>query len=155
MRFDLPSLRSVFQPSRKTRANIDDIFDDFFSGPEHQLPYSLLSRKVQDFYPQLDVSETNDYYRLDLDLAGVDKKNIDIKIDNNVLTIKGKKDLDKEHQDSNFYTRERFHGDFQRSLSLPAGVDTDSVDADFKDGVLRIKLPKTGVPSSKTITINS
>jgi hypothetical protein len=59
MRFDLPSLRSVFQPSRKTRANIDDIFDDFCSGPEHQFPYSLLSRKVQDFYPQLDASETN------------------------------------------------------------------------------------------------
>ena len=153
MSFDLPSLRSMFQPSRRT--NIDNMFEDFFNKFEHQTPQSLLSKREQGFYPQLDISETNSNYFLELDLPGVNKKDVSIKVDNNILTIKGKKELNKERKDNNFYTRERFYGDFQRSLSLPAGVDTDAIDADFKDGVLLIKISKVNTTNSKIIDIKS
>jgi len=129
------------------------MFDDFFNNFENQSPRSLLSRNEQDVYPQLDVSETNSHYCLELDLPGIDKKDVDIKVDNNILTIKGTKELDKENKDNNFYTRERFYGDFQRSLDLPANVNIDTIAADFKDGVLTIKIPKTEISSAKTIDI--
>ena len=155
MTFDLPSLRSFFNPSRRSSTDVDLMFDDFFNNFENQFRHSLLSRKEQEFCPQLDVSETNSHYCLELDLPGVDKKDVDIKVDNNILTIKGKKELDEEHKGSNYYSRERFYGDFRRSMSLPSGVNTDKIDADFKNGVLKIKLPKTEVSSTKTIDIKS
>ena len=67
--------------------------------------------------------------------------------------VKGNKESEEEHKGSNFYTRERFCGEFKRSLSLPQGSDTDKVDAEFKDGVLTLKISKGEVASSKTIKI--
>jgi len=69
------------------------------------------------------------------------------------LTVKGKKQFDKEHKDNNFYTRERFYGDFQRSVNLPADANTDQVDTNFKDGVLQITVPKDANSHVKSIEI--
>ena len=139
---------------RTTKTNIDTLMDDFFNF-SNQFPRSLLTREEQDFYPQLDISEANSHYCLEIDLPGVSKKDVDIKVDNNIITIKGKKELNKEHKDSNFYTRERFCGNFQRSLSLQLGINADKIDATFKDGVLTIKAPKTDISNTKTIEIKS
>lgn len=154
MTFNLPNLRSVFQPTKDRRTNIDTLMDDFFNFG-NQFPRALLTREEQDFYPQLDISETNSHYCLEVDLPGVSKENLDIKVDDNVITIKGKKELNKEYKDNNFYTRERFSGNFQRSLFLPLSVKADKIDATFKDGVLTIKAPKTDVSHTKTIEIKS
>lgn len=153
MAFDLPSLRSVFHPSRRSSTAIDNMFDDFFSNFENQFRNSLLSRNETDFYPLLDVSETNSHYTVELDIPGVKKEDININVDNNILTIRGKKEMDKDHKDSNYYSRERFYGDFTRSMTLPSGVDTDKIDADFNNGVLIIKMPKDKATSTKTIEI--
>lgn len=101
----------------------------------------------------LDVSETNSHYTIELDIPGVKKDDINISVDNNVLTIKGKKEIDKERKDSNYYSRERFYGDFKRSMSLPSGVKTDKIEASFKNGVLTIQMPKEKSSSVKTIDI--
>ncbi|MDP5021306.1 MAG: Hsp20/alpha crystallin family protein, partial [Rickettsiaceae bacterium] len=97
--------------------------------------------------------ETNSNYHIALDLPGVNKKDIDVKIDNNILTIKGKKQFDKEHKDNNFYTRERFYSDFQRSINLPSDADTEKVETSFKDGVLQIMVSKSTDSHVKSIEI--
>lgn len=153
MAFDLPSLRSVFSPSRRSSTDIDNMLDDFFNNFENQFRRSLLSRNETDFYPLLDVSETNSHYTVELDIPGVKKEDININVDNNILTIRGKKEMDKDHKDSNYYSRERFYGDFTRSMTLPSGVNTDKIDADFNNGVLIIKMPKNKATSTKTIEI--
>lgn len=153
MAFDLPSLRSVFSPSRRSSTDIDNMLDDFFNNFENQFRRSLLSRNEIDFYPLLDVSETNSHYTVELDIPGVKKEDININVDNNILTIRGKKEMDKDHKDSNYYSRERFYGDFTRSMALPSGVNTDKIDADFNNGVLTIKMPKNKATSTKTIEI--
>jgi HSP20 family protein len=153
MAFDLPSLRSVFSPSRRSSTDIDNMFDGFFNNFENQFRRSLLSRNEIDFYPLLDVSETDSYYTVDLDIPGVKKEDINVNVDNNILTIRGKKEMDKERKDSNYYSRERFYGDFRRSMALPSGVNTDKIDADFNNGVLTIKMPKDKATSAKTIEI--
>jgi len=154
MTFNLPSLKSAFRPTRGARADIDNLIDDFFN-LSNRLPRSLLTNEVQDFYPQLDISDTNSDYCLEMDLPGVKKEDVDIKVDNNIITIKGKKVLDTERKDDNFYSRERFYGNFQRSLTLPLGIKADKIDATFKDGVLTIKAPKTDVSSTKTVEIKN
>lgn len=155
MTFDVPSLRSVFQSPKRVSSDINHIFDDFFNGFDSQLPRTLMPGEKRALFPQLDVSETSSHYCLELDLPGVNKKDVDIKIDNNILTIKGKKESSKEDKDGNFHARERFCGAFQRSLGLPASVDHDAIYAHFKDGVLRINIPKTEASSAKTIDIKS
>lgn len=108
MAFNLPSLRSVFHPLRRSDADIDYIFNDLFDSFENQFKRSFLTKNEQDFSPLLDVSETNSHYTVELDIPGVKKDDINISVDNNVLTIKGKKEMDKERKDSNYYSRERF-----------------------------------------------
>ena len=153
MTFNFPSLRSL-SPTRTTRTKVENLMDDFFNFSS-QFPQSLLTKEEQDFYPQLDISDANSHYRLEMDLPGVKKEDVDIKVDNNIITIKGKKEINKEQKDTNFYSRERFCGNFQRSLALPLGIKADKIQATFKDGVLTIDAPKTDVSSTKTVEIKS
>ncbi|RHZ66345.1 Hsp20/alpha crystallin family protein [Aspergillus thermomutatus] len=108
-------------------------------------------------YPRFDVRETKDYYHLDGELPGVDKKDIDIELGNdNTLTIKGHSERESTSKDPNqsWWYSERSVGEFRRSFSLPGSVDRDRIDATLKDGVLSITVPKTGGPSgSKRIDI--
>ena len=150
MTFNLPNLRSVFQPTTNPRGDINTLLDDF----ERRIPYFSSPSKEPSFCPQLDISETNSKYNISLDLPGVSKKDIDLKVDNNIMTIKGKKEFNKEHKDNNFYTRERFYGDFHRSVNLPSDADTDKINTNFKDGVLQINVPKSSNSRVKSIEIN-
>jgi HSP20 family protein len=153
MTFDLASLGSITQLTTNNRENTGRTLDDFFYDLERRVPYFSSPNREPRFYPQLDVSETNSNYHISLDLPGVNKKDIDVKIDNNILTIKGKKEFDKDHKDNNFYTRERFYGDFQRSINLPSDADTDKVETSFKDGVLQIMVSKSTDSHVKSIEI--
>ena len=74
MAFNLPSLRSVFHPSRRSDADIDYIFNDFFDSFENQFKRSFLTKNEQDFFSLLDVSETNSNYTVELDIPGVKKE---------------------------------------------------------------------------------
>lgn len=82
--------------------------------------------------------------RLELtaELPGIDEKNVDVKVANGGLTIKGEKQQKKEEKKKDYYLRERNYGPFERSFQVPAGVDTDKIDAKFKKGVLTVMLPK-------------
>ncbi|TIO80260.1 MAG: Hsp20/alpha crystallin family protein [Mesorhizobium sp.] len=105
----------------------------------------------------MDLVEKANAYEITAELPGIDEKNIEIKLANNVLTIKGEKNEEKEEKEKDYYLSERRYGSFQRSFQLPEGVDADKIDASFAKGVLTVKLPKTAEArkAEKKITVKA
>ena len=90
----------------------------------------------------MDVCEREKEYEITAELPGMDTSNIDVKLANGVLTIKGEKKEEKEEKEKDYYLSERRFGSFQRSFQLPEGIDEDKIQASFEKGVLTIKFPK-------------
>ncbi|MFO8112284.1 MAG: Hsp20/alpha crystallin family protein [Desulfosalsimonadaceae bacterium] len=105
--------------------------------------------------PRVDITESRRNVTVKAEIPGVDKKDIDISIDNNVLRIKGEKHQEKEEKDENYYRMESGYGFFSRTIELPAPVDPDSVDAKYKRGVLTVRMKKTKESQSRKIQIQS
>jgi len=84
----------------------------------------------------------------------MNQNNIDVKLENNILTIKGKKVIENEDKEKHYYIRERTYGEFQRSISLPTNINEDKIEANFKDGVLAVKIPKKNDKNIKKVSIN-
>jgi HSP20 family protein len=82
-------------------------------------------------------------YEISAELPGIDENNVEIKLANNTLTIKGEKNEEKEDRQKDYYMSERRYGSFRRTFALPDGIDTDKIEANFVKGVLTVKLPKT------------
>jgi HSP20 family protein len=93
--------------------------------------------------PALDLSETDTAIDFRMDLPGITAKDIDIQVNGNVLTVSGERKEEKEEKGKTFYRVERHSGNFSRSVRLPCAVTETAVAAEYKDGVLTIKLPKT------------
>ncbi len=92
--------------------------------------------------PTVDVYEDPNGIVLEADLPGLKPGEFELAIENNVLTLKGERKLEKKTEEGNFHRVERSYGNFTRSFTLPATVDVNSVGADFKDGVLKVTLPR-------------
>ena len=127
------------------------IFDDAFRG----------NRGTQDEWalggswaPSVDIFEHNGNLVLKAELPGVDAKDVDVRVENNVLTLRGERKLDHEVKQENYHRVERSYGSFSRSFTLPNVVDTDKIKAEFKDGVLQLVLPKKEEAKPKQISIN-
>jgi HSP20 family protein len=101
----------------------------------------------------VDITETNGEILVKAELPGMTKEDVDIEIEGNVLTLKGEKKEEKEETEKEHYLYECIYGAFQRSFTLPTAVKEDQVKAEFKEGVLRITLPKSGEPRGKKIQI--
>ena len=93
-------------------------------------------------FPALDVTEADDALEVTAELPGVNKEDVDISIVNGMLMIKGEKKSEKEDKQENAYMLERSYGAFSRSIPLPFELGTSDVDASFKDGVLKIRIPR-------------
>ena len=107
-----------------------------------------------DWSPSVDVEEDEDKYVIKADLPGVDKKDIDVKLENGVISIRGEKKTEKETgKGTKRHRTERFHGTFARSFTLPDAVMEDKVDASYKDGVLLLTIPKSEEVKPKSIDI--
>lgn len=107
-----------------------------------------------DWSPSVDVEEEEDKYVIKADLPGVDKKDIDVKLENGVISIRGEKKTEKETgKGTKRHRTERFHGTFARSFTLPDAVMEDKVDASYKDGVLLLTIPKSEEVKPKSIDI--
>ena len=104
--------------------------------------------------PAVDVYESNGNIVLKAELPGVDKKDISVDVKGRVLTLKGERSSDKEVKEENFYRKESFSGTFQRTFTLPMEVDPEKIKAEYKDGVLKIEVPKPEAEKPKQITIN-
>lgn len=107
-----------------------------------------------DWSPSVDIEEQDENYVIKADLPGVDKKDIEVKLDNGVLSIRGEKQTEKETgKGTKKHRTERFHGSFARSFTLPDAVKADKVDAAYKDGVLSLTIPKEEESKPKSIEI--
>ncbi|GAQ25256.1 MULTISPECIES: Hsp20/alpha crystallin family protein [Tepidanaerobacter] len=103
---------------------------------------------------RVDVKETDKEYIVEADLPGCDKNNINVSYDDGVLTIAASYEETAEEKDKNYIRRERRRGNFSRSLSIPEDVKADEIKASFKDGVLKVTLPKSGVAKLSGKVIN-
>lgn len=110
-----------------------------------------------DFTPKMDVSETDKEITIEMELPGLKPEDVDITLERGVLNISGEKQAEKEEKGRRFYRVERSYGSFYRSIPLPSEVEEDKIDATFKHGVLKVKLPKTQAAQaqSKRITIKA
>ena len=131
---------------------IERVFDEF----TRSLPaLSTFSRQGISF--KVDVSETDKAVEVKAEIPGVDAKDIDVQLRDNILTIRGEKKEEKEETKKNYHVSERTYGSFLRSFTLPTEVDDTKVDAKFVNGTLTVVLPKapSAKTSSKTISIKS
>ena len=117
--------------------NVDLMINSIFHDNFEQIDNSFDSWK-----PLADIKENDNYYNIIADIPGFSKKDIEIKVNNSILTIAGEKKNDTKNDGEKFYHRERNLGRFFRSFSLPDTVDEERVDASFKDGVLTVTLHK-------------
>jgi len=134
----------------RIRREIDEMFDPtasrFFS-PDR----GIFDREVS---PALDVVERENDFLVSVDLPGVDEKDLDITVANNVLTLKGEKKDSRESKEGKVYRKESWEGSFQRTVSLPAGISVDKISARMHDGVLEVTVPKTEEAKPRQITVN-
>jgi len=106
------------------------------------------------FAPPVDIYEDEHNITLKLEAPGIDEKDIDVRIDNNTLTVHGERKIEKEEKEENFRRVERQYGSFTRSFTLPSSVDVSQVSADYVQGVLNIKLAKKAEAKPKQIKVN-
>jgi len=134
-------------PLMSLQHEINRAFDDFWSRFER--PFDSTHGFLTTAQPRVDISDTDNEVEISVELPGLDEKDIDVTLTDDVLTIRGEKKAEKEEKRSGYYMSERTYGAFHRSIPLPAGVDSSKADARFKKGVLTIQMPKTPEAKSK------
>ena len=106
------------------------------------------------FAPPVDVYEDEHNVTLKIEVPGIDEKDIDVRIENNTLTVHGERKFEKEEKEENYRRVERQYGSFTRTFTLPSTVNHDNVQADYDKGVLKIKLAKKAEAKPKQIKVN-
>lgn len=129
---------------------INRIFDDAF----------VRSRDAEDdinlcaWRPAVDIFDNEENIIINAELPGVEKKDVSVELKDNIITIKGERVIDKEVKEESYFRKERCFGTFQRAFTLPDAVSSDKVKAVFKDGVLRVEIPKPEEKKPKQISVN-
>ena len=121
--------------------------DSFAEGREEALT-------TTGFAPAVDVYEDEHNVTLKIEVPGIDEKDIDVRIENNVLTVHGERKFEKEEKEENYRRIERQYGSFTRSFTLPNTVDSEKVNANYEKGVLKITLDKKAEAKPKQIKVN-
>ena len=104
--------------------------------------------------PAVDIFETENEIIVQAELPGVERKDVSLQLEHNVLTLKGERRFEKETKQENYHRIERAYGGFSRAFSIPAIVDDEKIHADYKDGILKILLPKKDQVKAKQIKIS-
>jgi HSP20 family protein len=143
---------SLWQPFESLRQEMDRVFEDFTRG-FGRFP---LSRNLFDVEPMLryessvglsapavDVVEKATEFQITAELPGLDEKDIEVNVADDVLSIRGEKKEEREEKAKNYHLSERRYGSFQRTFQLPSGIDAEKIAASFQKGVLTVTLPKT------------
>jgi len=105
-------------------------------------------QNMVDFRPKVNTRETEDNYHIEVELAGVKKENVDIKVDGNLLTISGERNIRDDVKDEDYHKVESKYGLFSRSFTLPEKVDIGNIQAEFENGMLEVTIPKLKVDTS-------
>ena len=138
-----------FATAPSVNSRLNRMFDDFFSnsGP-------LLSNTAKNWSPEVDIYEENGKVVVKADLPGIEKKDITINVEDGILTLKGERKAEETSDDKTVYRRERFYGSFERAFRLSPKTDPDTIEAEFKNGVLHITIPNATEPAGKEIAIH-
>jgi HSP20 family protein len=143
-----PAPRASTDPWQSMRSEFDRLFDRFsgFGFPAMRRMFDLAPAIEPSFTfnaPAVDVTEDDKAYKITAELPGLSEKDIDVSVSGDILTLKGEKRQEREEKDKNWHVSERAYGSFQRSFSLPAGIDRDKIACEFAKGVLTVTLPKS------------
>jgi len=142
---------ALWKPEReldRMRRRMDNLWDSVFeTSPTKREEWG------GQWLPSMDLSETKDEFVVKAEIPGIEAKDIEISLSDGMLTIKGEKKQEKEEKNESFHCIERGHGSFTRSVLLPGQVHGNKVKASYKNGVLRIGLPKTEESRKKEIKI--
>jgi len=141
-----------FEPFREfstLQDRMSRLFRESFSDPGRD--ESLVASS---FAPAVDVYEDEHNVTLKIEVPGIEEKDIDIRVENNLLTVHGERKIEKEEKEENYRRVERQYGSFTRTFTLPNTVDTDNVQATYDKGVLKITLPKKAEAKPKQIKVN-
>ena len=143
-----PALQT-WRPFEGLRREVDRLFEDFgrdFWPAAVRRPLFDLEpfgrRELIWRAPAVDVVEKDKAYEVTAELPGMNEKDIEVKVSNGYLTIRGQKEEEKDEKEKDYHLRERVFGSFERQFPLPESVDADKIQASFKDGVLMVTLPK-------------
>ena len=136
-----------WNPTRNLWNLNDDVCKTFFNEDRY------LARNRDDYYPAVNIEENEDAYRVSIELPGMEKKDIKISFQDDVLTVSGEKKDQKEENDRNYHYFERRFGKFERSFRIHTDVIVDKIDAGFKDGVLTVDMPKAEIVKPKEIEV--
>lgn len=138
-----------FRELSSLQNRVNTLFQDFNRGQGQE---ALLT--TGNFVPPVDVYEDEHKITLKLEIPGIDQKDVDIRYENNTLTVRGERKFEKEEKEENFHRIERSYGSFARSFSLPNTVDQDNIHAEYANGVLKIDLAKRAEAKPKQIKVN-
>ena len=139
---DLDLRREYDGPFRTLSREMNRWFDDFRSRFDLE-SFGFSRGELGAFMPRVDVTEDKKEVRISCELPGLEENDIDLTLSKDSLTIKGEKKQETEDKGKNYYHMERSYGTFQRTMPLPAEIDADKAEAEFKKGVLKVRLPKT------------
>ena len=123
-------------PFMELRREMDRLFDDFFRAPVLGAGWSAMGN-----WPSLEVNETDDEVRVTAELPGMTDKDVELSVQDGMLTLRGEKRSENEDHDRGW--SERYYGRFERRIALPDGVDEAHCDATFRDGVLTVRMPRS------------
>ena len=152
-----PRTASLWQPFESLRQEMDRVFEDFTRGfGRFPLSRNLFEAEPMLRYessvglsaPAVDVVEKENEFQITAELPGLDEKDIEVSVADDILTIRGEKKEEREEEAKNYHLSERRYGSFLRTFQLPAGIDVEKIAATFRNGVLTITLPKT--PEAQT-----
>jgi HSP20 family protein len=126
---------------------VNQLFESSFKG-------SPTTSTLASWAPAVDIYETENELVIQADLPNVAEKDIDVRVENNMLTIRGERKLEESVKEENYLRVERAYGSFSRNFSLPNTVNTEAIKATYKDGVLKIEFPKRAELKPKQVKVN-
>lgn len=133
---------------------MESILDRYHRNFNRQMDNDETELGFAKWSPTVDIEENDSQYLIRADVPGVDKKDIDVRLENGMLSISGEKKVEKEFgKGTKHHRTERYSGSFSRSFALPTAIKADDIDASYKDGVLSLKIPKAEEAKAKAIDI--
>ena len=139
-----------FRDLLSLQERMNRMFDESYRGRQAGEDWALGGS----WAPAVDIYEQNGSIVLQAELPGMDPKDVDVRVENNVLTLRGQRKLDETVNKDNYHRVERSYGSFTRSFTLPNVVDTGNIKAEYRDGVLHMTLPKREEAKPRQIQIN-
>ena len=141
-------------PLQQFKNDLNEVFDHFFDDTARSVKSDLFSQ-TESFIPAMNIEEKDNLYLFEVEVPGVDPKDVDIELNGNVMTIQGEKSRHDEHKSNSDKMRivEHSYGSFSRSFTLPANIDAKSITAENKNGMLYISVPKAETSTTHHIEI--